>query len=139
MTPTVNLVPFAGLDLAYSRISIDDLDESFSDTYGILSLGGGLVLNQRFTIRPQVQIPLGLDEADPTFGLSFGIGFPRGGSGTPYLPPSARRFKELRADSPVRRPPAVPRLYFPLNPRTPGLAAPPVWFHRKFSTCGKTL
>lgn len=77
MTPTTMLVPYAGLDLAYSRISIDDFDESFTDTYGILSLGAGLVLNQRFTIRPQVEIPLGLDDADARFGITVGIGFPR--------------------------------------------------------------
>jgi hypothetical protein len=80
MTPTINLVPFGGLALIYQRttISAGDEDDSESDSFGALNLGAGLTFNDRFTVRPAIGIPIGLDGADSRFSLMFAINF--GGS-----------------------------------------------------------
>jgi hypothetical protein len=47
-----------------------------SDTHGIASLGVGLIFNN-ISVRPNVVIPVGLDGADPTLGLTVGYNFGR--------------------------------------------------------------
>ena len=78
MTPTVNLVPFGGLQLVYARNTTDfdnDDDVTSTDTYASLDLGAGFTFGDRFTIRPSVDIPLGLDDADAGFTLFFSLNF----------------------------------------------------------------
>lgn len=78
MASTVNLVPFGGLQLVYARntTDFDDGDDrSESDTYASLDLGAGFTFGDRFTIRPSVDIPLGLRNADAGFTLLFALNF----------------------------------------------------------------
>lgn len=81
-SPNFSLVPFGGLSYANSKASLEIDGEEFGDSeaenYFVLDLGLGLVLNRSFTIRPTIGIPIGLDEADPNFGVSFHINFGRG-------------------------------------------------------------
>lgn len=79
MTSVVNLVPFGGLRLIYARntVSVEDsdIDDTESDSYGALDLGAGLTFNDRFTVRPAISIPIGLEGADSRFSLLFGLNF----------------------------------------------------------------
>jgi outer membrane protein with beta-barrel domain len=77
-TPQLRIIPTAGLGLQYSKFKQDvggttTLDGS--DTYGLATLGLGLVVNQQISFRPSVQIPLGLDNSEATFGISVGYNF----------------------------------------------------------------
>ena len=76
-TEGLQILPFASAQLAYARVSIelDDESESDSESFGLLDLGLGFQFNQRFVVRPVLTVPLGLDDSDPVFGLSFVIGF----------------------------------------------------------------
>lgn len=73
LSPTVDLVPFGGLALAWRRVSVDDF--SSSETGGILSLGTGLVFSRRYTARVGFGVPLGFDGSDTAVTLGFGINF----------------------------------------------------------------
>lgn len=79
LASTVNLVPFGGLRLIYARstVSIEgsDVDDTDSDSYGALDLGAGLTFNDRFTVRPAVSVPIGLEGADSRFSLMFALHF----------------------------------------------------------------
>lgn len=78
-TQGLQLLPFASAQLAYARAKLEFEGESESDseTFGLLNLGMGFLFNSRFAVRPTVGIPVGLEDSDPVFGLSFVIGFPR--------------------------------------------------------------
>jgi hypothetical protein len=77
--PRMKIIPTAGLSYAYGKSKAEDdagatLFE-FSDSYGLAQLGVGIVLNQNISVRPSVDIPLGLEGSDPTFGLTLGYNF----------------------------------------------------------------
>jgi hypothetical protein len=76
-TPRMQIVPTAGLGLAYAKLSLDDgtATTELSDTYGQARLGVGFIFNQQIAVRPSVDIPLGLDNSDPTFGLTVAYSF----------------------------------------------------------------
>ena len=76
-TPRMQIIPTAGLGLAYSKLSLDDgtTTTELSDTYGQARLGVGFIFNQQIAVRPSVDIPLGLDNSDPTFGLTVAYSF----------------------------------------------------------------
>lgn len=76
-TPRMQFVPTAGLGLAYSKLSLDDgtTTTELSDTYAQARLGVGIIFNQQIAVRPSVDIPLGLDNSDPTFGLTVAYSF----------------------------------------------------------------
>jgi hypothetical protein len=82
-SPRMQIVPAAGLGLAYSKLKEDDgtTTSDVSDTYGLARLGVGFIFNQQIAVRPSVDIPLGLDGSDPTFGLTVAYSF--GSKGTP--------------------------------------------------------
>lgn len=79
--PRTEVIPTAGLSYAYSKTKAEDATGTplvqFSDNYGIAQLGVGLVLNSNLSIRPGVDIPLGLQGSDPVFGLTVGYNFGR--------------------------------------------------------------
>ena len=60
---------------------------SASDSYGLAQLGIGLVMNQNISIRPSVDIPLGLTGSNARFGMTLGYNF--GSKGAPA--PARRR------------------------------------------------
>ncbi|MEO8089846.1 MAG: hypothetical protein ABI703_06090 [Gemmatimonadales bacterium] len=77
--PRMKIVPNAGLGLAYRKQKLDDGTNpavEASETYGLASLGVGLIFNSNIAVRPSVSIPLGSDASnDPTFGLTVAYNF----------------------------------------------------------------
>ena len=79
-SPTLSIVPAAGIFYVHERAKIDSnifLDEEATEDYGVITLAAGFVFNQRVTVRPNIAIPVGLDDADPTFGVGFAFNFGR--------------------------------------------------------------
>ena len=74
---SVGFIPFASLRAAYARVSVSSGGASFSDsdTYGILSGGVGIVFTPAVLVRPFIQVPLGLDGADPSYGVGVSFAF----------------------------------------------------------------
>ena len=75
-----NLVPTAGLSIVRSGVSFSgDLilpDQTFWDSYGLAHVGVGLRFNRsRMAVVPGVNFPIGLDGADPSFGVTFSSSF----------------------------------------------------------------
>jgi hypothetical protein len=77
----IRLVPTAGVALVYSKV---DWEGSFfggedrTDLYGLIDLGVGIVVSSRMSIRPSIDIPVGLEGADPSLGIMVAINFGRG-------------------------------------------------------------
>lgn len=80
-SPQFTLIPTADFSLVYSSIKLTDGVDSIedSDSFGLLSLGVGLILGRQFSAHPYVAIPFGLEGADPSFGVTFAlaVGTPR--------------------------------------------------------------
>jgi len=78
-SPKMQIVPNAGLGLAYRKDKLDDGTNpalESSETYGLASLGVGLIFNSNIAVRPSVSIPLGSDlNNDPTFGVTVAYNF----------------------------------------------------------------
>jgi len=76
----MRILPTAGLGLQYSKIKVEDTAPGGttlegSDTYGLARLGVGFVFNQQIAVRPSVDIPLGLDNGDTSFGITVAYNF----------------------------------------------------------------
>ena len=76
-TPQFRVIPSGSVALVHATQKYDDgVDsESESDTFGIFSLGVGLVFNRVVTLRPGMGIPFGLDESDPVWGVALAVSF----------------------------------------------------------------
>jgi hypothetical protein len=87
----MKIVPTAGISWAHTKLSAKDSAGtslgSASDSYGLAQLGIGLVMNQNISIRPSVDIPLGLTGSNARFGMTLGYNF--GSKGAPA--PARRR------------------------------------------------
>jgi hypothetical protein len=83
--PRMKIVPTAGISWAHTKLSAkDDAGTSLgsaSDSYGLAQLGVGLVMNQNISIRPSVDIPVGLTGSNARFGMTLGYNF--GSKGAP--------------------------------------------------------
>jgi hypothetical protein len=77
--PRMKVVPNGSLGLAYRKQKLDDGTNpalEASETYGLASVGVGLIFNSNIAVRPSVSIPLGSDFSnDPTFGLTVAYNF----------------------------------------------------------------
>lgn len=73
--PQMRIVPNASFQFANTRVELDDV--SGSESYALLTLGTGFVFNSRYSLNPVISIPMGLDGADASFGLSGAINFGR--------------------------------------------------------------
>jgi hypothetical protein len=86
-TPGIQIVPSVGLSYAYRKDRAQDNAGAtlfeISDHYGLAQLGLGFILHSNLSIRPRMDIPLGFDVTDPTFGLSLSYNFGKGGSRVP--------------------------------------------------------
>jgi hypothetical protein len=73
----VSVVPTFGLDFAYDRVNAELLgaSESSSDTFAIARLGAGLLFNRRMALVPHVSMPLGRDDSDVSFNVTFAYNF----------------------------------------------------------------
>jgi hypothetical protein len=73
---TMSLIPFGSLRGVYSRFDVDVANsDSESETYGIFSAGLSFVLSDAVLIRPIINIPLGLEGADPSYGVGISFAF----------------------------------------------------------------
>ncbi len=83
--PRMKIVPTAGISWAHTKLSAKDSVGtslgSASDSYGLAQLGIGLVMSQNISIRPSVDIPLGLTGSNARFGMTLGYNF--GSKGAP--------------------------------------------------------
>lgn len=76
--PQFRLVPTAGAALAYTKTKVEGfLNFEDDETFGILNFGLGFVVNSRVSILPSVDIPVGLEDADPVFGIAVAVNFGR--------------------------------------------------------------
>jgi hypothetical protein len=75
----LRVVPTVGFLISHQRQKFEFLgiDETETDTFGMLHVGVGLAMRERVSIVPGVTFPLGLEDADPSFSLSVVFGFGR--------------------------------------------------------------
>lgn len=75
----IGIIPFASISAVYRRleVEVEDVDESDSDTFGRFGAGLGLLFGNSIVIRPNVTVPLGLDGADPVYGIGIAFTFGR--------------------------------------------------------------
>ena len=81
--PRMKVVPSAGLSYAQGKDKAEDNAGAtlyeISSKYGLAQLGVGIILNQHFSLRPGVDIPLGREGGIPVVGITIGYNFsPRG-------------------------------------------------------------
>jgi len=69
------LIPTIGAGVAYASVKLTDgVDElTESDSYGLIDVGLGIVLGRQFAATPFITIPVGLEGADPTIGLTISL------------------------------------------------------------------
>lgn len=75
--PKLRFVPNASLQFANTRLSVDNgtTSVSGSESYGLLTLGTGFLFNSRFSLNPSINIPMGLDGGNTTFGVMAAYNF----------------------------------------------------------------
>lgn len=87
--PRVKVVPTLGLAYGYRRTKAENTAGAslfeITENYARVQLGIGLVLNSNISIRPGMDIPLGLGDSDPIIGMTVGYNFGHSRS------PAARR------------------------------------------------
>ncbi len=71
----VDFVPFAGAAyaIARSRLQFPTFARTADDGYGILDAGVGFVIGRVVTLRPSIEIPIGLPGVDADFGVALSI------------------------------------------------------------------
>ena len=74
-SPQMQILPNASFQFANTRVKIDDL--AGSESYGLLTLGTGFVFNSRFSLNPSINLPVGSDLYDTSFGINGAINFGR--------------------------------------------------------------
>jgi hypothetical protein len=78
-SPRLRIVPTGGLAYAYRQDKAENNAGAslfeIADHYALAQVGIGLVLNSSFSVRPSMDIPLGLDGGYPTFGITLGYNF----------------------------------------------------------------
>jgi hypothetical protein len=80
-SPRLRLVPNAGI--YYSTDDTKAVNSAgttlfeISDSHGLVQLGLGMVLSSNISIRPGVDIPIGLEGSEPTISLMLGYNFGR--------------------------------------------------------------
>lgn len=71
------VVPSLSLGFVYTAATATGLltNSTETDTYGVAGAAIGLVLGDRLSVRPSVSIPIGLEGADPVFGIGFALNY----------------------------------------------------------------
>ena len=77
--PSVKIIPNGSLRFEYASSDYDDPlqgKQTVSDNSGLADVGLGLIFfNDRLAIQPTIQIPLGAETSDVSYGLVISIGF----------------------------------------------------------------
>jgi hypothetical protein len=70
-------VPSLSMGFAYTGTTATGLLATVTEneTYGLAGAAIGLLLNDRLSVRPSVSFPIGLDGADPIFGIGFALNY----------------------------------------------------------------
>jgi hypothetical protein len=76
-TERLAIVPSLSMGFAYTAATRAGLLSSGTDTetYGIAGAAVGFVLSERLSVRPSVSFPIGLDGADPVFGVGIALNY----------------------------------------------------------------
>jgi hypothetical protein len=78
-SPRMQVVPSAGVAYAYAKEQAENAAGAtlfeISDRYVLAQAGVGILLNSNISVRPNVEIPLGLDGGEPAFGLTLSYQF----------------------------------------------------------------
>lgn len=71
------VVPSVQLGFLYAAQIFDGVGSPVeeADTYGTAGLTLGIVLNDQLSLRPNVTFPIGLEGADPLFGIGFTLNY----------------------------------------------------------------
>jgi hypothetical protein len=75
---SVQAIPTFGISFLHERLTLeipDEDDESDSETFGMITMGVGLVFNEQTALIPTFEIPLGREEDQILFRLTFVINF----------------------------------------------------------------
>ena len=79
--PRLQVVPSLGIQLLLDDSkAVNSAGTSLfeiSDNYGLAQLGVGLVVNSNLSLRPGVEMPIGLEGSEPTISLTVGYNFGR--------------------------------------------------------------
>jgi hypothetical protein len=77
--PRLKIVPTVAFSYGYRNDKAESSAGAtlfqIANSYGLAQLGVGFVLNSDISVRPSMDIPLGLDGSDPIFGLTLGLNF----------------------------------------------------------------
>lgn len=78
-TDTFAVIPTVGAGVRHVRATLSSgtLDETGTDTFGLVTLGVGLLFNRTIALTPTIGIPVGLDEGDPQFSIVLSVNFGR--------------------------------------------------------------
>jgi hypothetical protein len=73
----IAVVPSLSIGFAYTGTTVTGLlaTETETETFGLAGAAVGLVLNDRLSIRPSVSFPIGLEGADPIYGIGFSLNY----------------------------------------------------------------
>jgi len=73
----IAIVPSLSMGFAYIGTTATGLLATVTETetYGLAGAAIGLLLNDRLSVRPSVSFPIGLDGADPIFGIGFALNY----------------------------------------------------------------
>jgi hypothetical protein len=81
LRPLLSLVPAIGVGVGYRIHQAESSAGArlfrIGETYGIAHFHVGVVVNQNLSIRPSLELPLGLQGGDPALGLTLGYHFGR--------------------------------------------------------------
>lgn len=83
-SPSLELVPTTGLTIQRASVKFSGTAaEPDAETYALISLGSGFVYNRNLTVRPTVDIPMGLAGGEKTFQIAVSYNFMGGGGRRP--------------------------------------------------------
>lgn len=73
----IAIVPSLSMGFAYTGVTATGLIATVteSETYGLAGAAIGLVLNNRLSVRPSISFPIGLEGADPIYGIGFALNY----------------------------------------------------------------
>jgi hypothetical protein len=78
-SPALEVVPLAGLFYAREQTHAESASGArlfeIQDDYALAQIGVGVIVSSDISIRPTMEVPLGLEGGDPAFGLAVGFNF----------------------------------------------------------------